>query len=86
MLKGKHAISDKIEAVVNAPIPTNVTELRSFLGLLNYYRSFLPNIATILHPLNQLLQSNIEWKWTRECQHAFEKSKDLLTSSTVLVH
>ncbi len=44
--KGKRVISDKIEAVVNAPIPTNVTELRSFLGLLNYYRSFLPIIAT----------------------------------------
>ena len=76
--KGKHALTDKLDAV-----PRNVTELRSFIGLLNYYRIFLPNIATVLHPLNELLQVR---KWTPQCQSAFQEAKDLLTSSSVPAH
>ena len=83
---GKHALTDKLDAVKNAPVPCNVPELRSFLGLLNYYRMFLPNIATLLHPLNELLQLKHRWKWTSECQSAFQRAKDLLTSSSVLAH
>ena len=84
--EGKHALTDKLDAVKNAPVPRNVPELRSFLGLLNYYRMFLPNIATLLHPLNELLQLKHRWKWTSECQSAFQRAKDLLTSSSVLAH
>ena len=46
--EGLHAKSDKIDAIVNAPKPQNIQELRSFLGLINYYRKFIPNLATIL--------------------------------------
>ena len=53
--EGIHATTEKMDAVMKAPIPCNVSELRSFLGLLNYYGKFLPNLSTILHPLNQLL-------------------------------
>ncbi len=84
--EGKHALTDKLEAVQNAPVPNNTTELRSFLGLLNYYRMFLPNIATVLHPLNELLQDKRTWKWNFDCQSAFQTAKDLLTSSSVLAH
>ena len=84
--EGKHALTDKLDAVRDAPVPRNVTELRSFLGLLNYYRIFLPNIATVLHPLNELLQAKRKWKWTPQCQSAFQEAKDLLTSSAVLAH
>ncbi len=84
--EGKHALTDKLEAVQNAPVPNNTTELRSFLGLLNYYRMFLPNIAMVLHPLNELLQDKRTWKWNSDCQSAFQTAKDLLTSSSVLAH
>ncbi|XP_053391713.1 uncharacterized protein K02A2.6-like [Mercenaria mercenaria] len=47
---GLHKTEDKIKAMVNAPNPTNVKELRSFLGLIQYYAKFLPDLATILHP------------------------------------
>ena len=59
--EGLHKTTDKTAAVVNAPRPQNVTEVRSFLGLVNYYHIFLPNLATILHPLNQMLESNYQW-------------------------
>lgn len=59
---------------------------RSYDHLLNYYRIVLPNIATVLHPLNELLQVQRKWEWSAECQSAFQKAKELLTSSSVLAH
>ena len=84
--EGLHTTPDKLEALVKAPAPRNVQELRSFLGLLNYYGKFMPNLATILHPLNTLLQHGRKWKWTPECAKAFQLAKDTLTTSQVLVH
>lgn len=55
---GIQLVPSKVEAIVNAPPPANVWQLRSFLGLTNYYGKFIPNLATILHPLNALLQAN----------------------------
>ena len=46
-------------------------QLRSFLGLLNYYSKFVRNLASVIHPLNQLLQHNVRWKWSAECVNAF---------------
>ena len=57
---GLHKTQDKIEAVINAPKPENVTQLRAFLGLVNYYSHFLPNLASVLHPLYQLLKQNVK--------------------------
>ena len=84
--EGKHTLPDKIKAVEDAPVPLNVTQLRSFLGLLNYYRSFLPNIASVLHPLNELLQANRKWIWSQECEAAFQNAKEMLVTSNVLAH
>ena len=53
--KGVHTFPDKIRAIQEAPTPKNVRQLRSFLGLVNYYGKFVPNLAALLHPLNQLL-------------------------------
>ncbi len=83
---GISALPNKVDAIVNAPHPTNVQELRSFLGLLNYYGKFIRNLATILHPLNQLLQANHKWNWTAECVAAFQMAKDQLVSADVLTH
>ena len=54
---GLHTLSSKVKAIQDAPQPQNVQELRSFLGLLHYYGKFLPNLATLLHPLNALLKT-----------------------------
>jgi hypothetical protein len=47
---------EKIAAIVEAAAPENVTELRAYLGIINYYHSFLPNIASICGPLHELLE------------------------------
>lgn len=81
--EGRHPLTDTI---TQAPAPKNVAELRSFLGLLNYYGSFISNLSTLLHPLNNLLKKGENWSWTGECQDAFKKAKEGLVSSQVLVH
>ncbi|XP_064469712.1 uncharacterized protein LOC135384441 [Ornithodoros turicata] len=83
---GLHPDPKKVEAVTKAPPPTNVKTLQSYLGLVNYYRKFLPDLSTVLHPLNKLLGANAPWTWGTEQRLAFQKSKDLLTSARVLAH
>ena len=76
----------KIEAVVNAPMPDNVSSLRSFLGLVSYYRQFMGNLSTIAHPLNCLLEKSASWRWTDREQGALEQLKKLLVEAPVLAH
>ena len=84
--KGTSPLPQKMDAVMQAKSPTNVTELKSYLGLLNYYGKFLPNLATTLHPLYDLLQKDRPWKWTEACERVFVKSKKQLQDSPLLVH
>ena len=84
--EGRHPLDSKLHAITEAPEPRNVTELRSFLGLLNYYDSFIPNLSSLLHPLNKLLQKEAPWKWTEECVVTFKEAQERLVSSQVLVH
>ena len=76
----------KVNAIVNAPAPQNVTELRSFLGLVNHYGKFLPDLATTLAPLYRLLQKQKKWTWGNSQEKVFKTVKHLLKSSRVLVH
>ena len=83
---GLQPAEEKINAVKKAPTPCNVSELRSFLGMVQYYHSFLPRLATMLVPLHKLLQKGMQWEWTHDCQKAFEACKEGLTSDSLLVH
>ena len=84
--EGLHIMQTKVKAVVEAPRPQKVQELRAFLGLVNYYGKFIPRLSTIAHPLNRLLGKKVPWKWDSECQRAFEALKRKLASSEVLSH
>ena len=84
--EGLHPLPAKIEAISNASTPKNVTELKAFLGLLNYYGKFIPNSSSTLHPLYELLTHETEWSWTPERIEAFTVAKSLLTSNSVLIH
>ena len=83
---GIRALPNKVDAIANAPHPTNVPELRLFLVLLNYCGKFIRNLSTILHPLNHLLQTHQTWNSTTECSDAFQMAKDQLVSAEVLTH
>ncbi|XP_043917844.1 uncharacterized protein K02A2.6-like [Protopterus annectens] len=83
---GLHPLPNKVKAIQQAPAPTNVTELKAYLGLLNYYNRFLPNLSTLLAPLHKLLRKETLWTWQEEQDRAFEQSKELMQSSEVLVH
>jgi len=84
--QGIYPVEDKVTAINEAPVPQNVTELKSYLGMLNYYNRFLPDLSTKLAPLHELLQKQTKWKWGKAQQEAFDKSKLMLQSSKVLMH
>ena len=85
----KHGLSkldDKIKAICLAPPPQNVSELRSFLGMVNYYSKFVPHIATILKPLYDLLKKTVKFQWSDECNNVFNKIKELISKDITLMH
>lgn len=83
---GLHPSPEKVQAIKEAPRPSNVTELKSFLGFVNYYHNFMPNLSCILSPLYRLLQKQSNWSWSEEHKSAFSRVKELLQSSSLLVH
>ena len=83
---GLHPTEEKVKAIVKAPSPANITQLRAFLGLLNFYRRFIPKASTLLEPLNKLLRAKEVWSWGREQEHAFVEAKQALLNSGALTH
>ena len=93
--KGVSTDPKKIQAVVEWSKPTTVTEVRSFLGFISYYRRFIPKFSKIVKPLNQLLQnleaiSNQMKKfivdWGQEQKQSFETLQKLCSEATILVY
>ncbi|XP_014361064.2 uncharacterized protein K02A2.6-like [Papilio machaon] len=84
--KGLKKSPEKIKAIVDAPVPTNVSQLQSFLGLANYYRNFVPGASRILNPLYDLLKKNKKWEWSQEHTDAFVSIKNNIASDLVLAH
>lgn len=76
--------STKVAAVKDAPIPKNASEVRSFLGMIQYCGRFIPNLAAISAPLRLLTHKGEKWTWTSREQHAFDTLKDLLTTEIVV--
>ena len=84
--EGVRTDPSKLQAVLKFPVPTNVKLLRSFLGLMSYYKRFIPQFAKIAGPLHAPMKKNSEYTWTAVCQGAFEKLRNLLTSAPVLAY
>ena len=74
----------KIEAFVNTPTPTSVSEVRSLLGMATYSSQFIPNFATITEPLRSLTRKGTHFSWTKEHKNAYRKLKESLTNSPVM--
>ena len=65
----------KVEAVASWPVPTCVSEVRSFLGTASYYRKYIQGFADVASPLTNLTKKNQKFVWTEKCQNAFERLK-----------
>ena len=74
----------KVEAVSNWPRPTNVTEIRSFLGMAGYYRIFVKDFSKISTPLTLLIRKQVKFEWDDTCEQSFHTLKDCLTTAPVL--
>ncbi|UYV65687.1 K02A2.6-like, partial [Cordylochernes scorpioides] len=83
--EGIRPLDHKVQAIQKAKTPTNISELRSFLGLVNFYGKFIPNLPELLKPLHELLHKKRPWVWTKECGEAIDKCKNSITSERVLV-
>ena len=74
----------KISTVVEWKRPTNVKEVRSFLGLAGYYRRFVEGFSTIARPMSQLTQKGVKFQWSDACERSFCTLKDRLVTAPVL--
>ena len=83
-------LPDRIAALAAHPRPTNTKELQNFLGVLNFYRKFLPNAACTLRPLNDALRGSPQPReavqWTAAMGAAFEATKAALLVATLLAY
>lgn len=75
---------DKVAAITQMPPPTNVRELRRFLGAASWYRRFIGQFSTIIAPLTMLLRKKQPWKWGPEQEEAYGKLRDALTTAPAL--
>ena len=88
---GIKSLPSKVEAIQKYPLPKDVKQLRTYLGMVNFDHRFVQNLAFYLAPLNEYLKkegnkNSCEIAWTEEAKAAFQKSKDLLAESALLVY
>lgn len=77
-------IKDNLISIKDFPTPKTQKNVRQFLGKINFYHKYIPNSATILDPLHNLLRKNQQFIWSHECEKAFNTIKALLCSQPVL--
>jgi hypothetical protein len=79
---GSHGITmneAKVEAIKALPVPTNVSELRSILGFLSYYRHFIPGFSSLAAPMTQLLHLGQKFEWGEAQHNAYTTLRNLMT-------
>jgi hypothetical protein len=75
---------EKVKVMDKIKVPTRLKEIQSFLGVLNYYRRFIPDFARVAIPLVNLTKKGVKYLWTEECQSSFEQLKTILKEQIVL--
>ena len=75
-----------IAPITDFPTPSTVREVKSFLGMANFYRTFIPDLATTAEPLNNLTRKEVPFEWTTECEDAFQKIKAAISTQPVLAY
>ena len=81
---GIQLLPEELESIANMPAPRNQKEVKQFLGLVGYYRKFIPRFADISRVLTHLTKKDVEFKWTPECENCFQILKDFLQKAPIL--
>jgi hypothetical protein len=74
----------KVQGLADWPTPTNLKELRSFLGFRNYYKDFINGYSCVARPLHELTKKSVQWHWNDQADHAFKTLKSAFTAYPVL--
>ncbi|CAH2097419.1 unnamed protein product [Euphydryas editha] len=82
--KGVLPDPEKTKVITNFPVPKNSKEIKSFLGLIGYYRKFIENFSKLTKPLTKLLKKNTPFTWTEEQQESFDTMRNILISPKIL--
>ncbi len=82
--RGMEVDPAKVNAITAYPVPSDLKSLQRFLGLVGWYHKFIPRLADIATPLNNLKRKGVPWEWSPDCQRAFQYLKALLQSPPVL--
>ena len=82
--EGIKPLPEKLQSIREMPAPRNPKEIKQFLGLLGYYRKFIPRFADISRPLTLLTRHDVEFDWTDRCQKSFEHLRALLMQHPIL--
>ena len=72
---GLKADPKKVKAIINLPVPTNKTEMSSFLGMCNYLAPFIPRLSDVTEPLRQLIKKATIFTWNESYDRAFRRAK-----------
>ena len=75
---------EKLESISKMPVPQNAKQVKQFLGLVGYYRKFVPRFSDIARPLTQLTRKNEGFNWSTECDKCFHMLKDYLQEAPIL--
>eukprot|EP00253_Pinus_taeda_P011178 PITA_11178 len=75
---------EKIKAIMDWPVPKDVADIRSFMGLAGYYRRFVEGFSRVAFPITSLQKKGKAFQWTPNCQKSFEQLKHLLTTAPIL--
>ena len=75
---------EKLESIAKMPVSRNAKQIKQFLGLVGYYRKFVPHFSDIARPLTQLTQKNEGFNWSTECDKCFHMLKDYLQEAPIL--
>jgi hypothetical protein len=81
---GLDVVASKVEVVMSIPRPKDVSRLRAFLGLCNYYRKFVKTFSAIAKPLTMLTRFDQPWIWGDEQEATFQQLKERLASAPIL--
>jgi len=76
---------EKVQGVIEWPVPRSMKDVQKFLGLANYYRQFVKDFAKIAKPLHEMMRKEMKWSWEERQQKVFEELKKRFTTEPVLV-